>query len=65
MDHLEICMEIGEKAAKEYHIECSLAEMKKAWDDIKFDLKDYKNFTSIIRGFDEINAILDEHIVST
>jgi len=65
MDHLDLCMEIGEKASKEYTIECNLADMKKMWEDIKFDLKDYKNFTSIIKAFDDINAILDEHIVNT
>lgn len=35
------------------------------WDNINFDLADYKAGTSIIRGYDDIQAILDEHIVNT
>jgi len=65
MEHLDTCMDVGEKASKEYHIEKNLEAMKKEWDEIKFELKDYKNFTSIIRGFDDINGVLDEHIVNT
>lgn len=37
--------------------------MKKQWIDIKFELVMYKNLTYIIRGYDDINNVLDEHIV--
>jgi dynein heavy chain len=33
-EHFGICDEVGEKAAKEYHIEKSLAKMKKEWDGL-------------------------------
>lgn len=42
-----------------------LKEMWKIWEDINFDLTPYKSGTFIIRGYDDIQAILDEHIVNT
>lgn len=39
--------------------------MWKIWEGINFDLMDYKSNTSIIRGYDDIQAILDEHLVNT
>jgi len=46
-----------------------LDEMKDEWKEIKFDLKDYpdppKNISYVVRTYDEINAILDEHIQNT
>lgn len=65
MAHVEDCVEIGERAAKEYQIETMLADMMKQWEDINFDLASYKNITYIVRGYDEIGAALDEHIVNT
>lgn len=41
-----------------------LKDMWKIWDDINFDLAPYKT-SSIIRGYDEIQIILDEHLVNT
>lgn len=38
--------------------------MWKIWEDVNFDLTPYKN-TFIVRGYDDIQAILDEHIVNT
>lgn len=42
-----------------------LKEMWKIWENINFDLNPYKSNTFIIRGYDEIQATLDEHIVNT
>ena len=39
--------------------------MMKAWEDINFDVVSYKSITYIIRGYDDIGAVLDEHIVNT
>lgn len=39
--------------------------MLEQWEDINFDLKSYKNLTYIIGGYDELNNLLDEHIVTT
>lgn len=65
MAHVENCVEIGERAGKEFQIETMLASMKAAWDDIAFDCVPYKSITYIIRGYDDVGAVLDEHIVNT
>ena len=39
--------------------------MMRAWEDINFDCVPYKSITFIIRGYDDIGAVLDEHIVNT
>ena len=59
MDHVDACIEIGEKAAKEYNIETMLKEMWQIWEGINFDLVSYKNTTYIVRGYDDIQAMLD------
>lgn len=64
MTHSAFCCEIGERAAKEYQIETMLHSMTVIWQDINFDLIPFKN-TFVIKNYDEINQILDEHIVNT
>jgi dynein heavy chain len=62
----EECVDIGEKAGKEFAIENSLAMMKRAWDDQKLGLKPFKNTgSSTVYGFDDAIAILDEQTVLT
>jgi dynein heavy chain len=59
----EDIVEIGDRAGKEYNIETSLAKMKKDWEIIEFRLKPFKNSgTYTTLGFDEAQAILDEHM---
>ena len=41
-----------------------LSSMKTIWADINFDLAPFK-ITFVIKNYDEINQILDEHIVNT
>jgi dynein heavy chain len=57
-------VEVGERAAKEYQIETMLNEMEHKWEDINFQILPYKT-SFIIRGYDEIQIDLDEHIVNT
>ncbi len=60
------CSIIGEKAAKEYNIECQLAKMKTDWEAIEFNLIPFKQtgcFT--VTGFDDAMQVLDEHLVIT
>jgi dynein heavy chain, axonemal len=64
MTHSAFCCEIGERAAKEYQIETMLHSMTSIWQDINFELIPFKN-TFVIKNYDEINQILDEHIVNT
>jgi dynein heavy chain len=64
MDKVDKMVDIGETAGKEYQIEQMLESMITIWDGIKFQVQPYKN-TFIIRGYDEIQVVLDEHIVNT
>lgn len=62
----EICVDIGEKAGKEFNIESTLIKMKQDWESIDFKLIAFKNTgTFSVSGFDDAMAILDEHIVLT
>ena len=64
--HTDICVDIGERAGKEYNIETSLAKMKKDWETVEFHLISFKNTgTFSVTGFDDAMAMLDEHIVLT
>ena len=54
---------MGETAGKEYQIEVALNEMELAWSEIDLDLLPYKNTgTHVLKGYDELTAILDEQI---
>ncbi len=64
--HTEVCVDVGEKAGKEYNIETSMAKMKKDWENIEFRLIPFKHTgTFSVAGFDDAMAMLDEHIVLT
>ena len=59
-------VEIGEKASKQYQIECSLAKIKNDWEDICFVLKPFKKTnTYTIASFEEPIMLLDDHMVIT
>ena len=64
MKNVEDIVEIGERASKEFQIETMLTDMETKWQQINFQILAYKN-SHIIRGYDEIQIILDEHIVNT
>jgi dynein heavy chain len=53
MTFVNQCNEIGEKASKEYNIECMLNEMKGVWTELKFTTMSYKG-SHILKGLDEI-----------
>lgn len=62
----EICVDFGEKAGKEYQIECSLEKMQSDWKTVEFRLIPFKTTgTFSVVGFDDAMAMLDEHIVIT
>ena len=64
--HIPLCEEVGEKAAREYNIECMLKKMQEDWEGIAFLTPHFKNTpTFYIAGFDEAMNMLDEHIVTT
>ena len=59
-------VDVGDRAGKEYNIECSLAKMKAEWEDVFFNLKAFKmSGTSTVTGFDDAWGIVDEHSVLT
>ncbi|EGR27865.1 hypothetical protein IMG5_187090 [Ichthyophthirius multifiliis] len=64
MKQVEFCCEVGEKASKEFQIENMLKEMKGIWAQVNFQFKEYKT-SFIVRGYDEIQIILDDHIVNS
>ena len=39
--------------------------MKSKWEEVNFDLMPFKMISWIIKGSDDIQALLDEHIVNT
>ena len=58
--------DIGEKAQKQYQIECSLAKMKNDWEEVCFILKPFKKTnTYTISTFEEPNTLTDDHMVVT
>ena len=59
-------VDIGEKASKQYQIECSLAKMKNDWEEIFFNLKPFKKTSTFtVVSFEEPITILDDHMVIT
>lgn len=64
MKYVDAIVDIGDKAGKEYNIEAKLNEMQTKWEDINFNVLQYKT-SYIIKGYDDIIQVLDEDIVST
>ena len=62
-DRLEQVQKIGESAAKEYQIEQALDKMEKEWESMIIQIHPYRSTgTGVIKGVDDINAVLDEQI---
>ena len=57
-EHASVCIEIGEKANREFGIEKSLQNMYKEWDVIEFGLVKFKETGSfVINNFDFIGIL--------
>ena len=64
--NLDKLTEISELASKEHALEQALIKMKKDWESINFTLAPYKDTDVMtVLSFDEIQAILDDHLVKT
>jgi dynein heavy chain len=64
--HLEQLTEIGALASKEYALEQALKKMKSSWHTMNFNFVPYKDSKLfILSAFDDVQALLDDHIVKT
>ena len=63
---MDLIQKIGESAAKEYQIEQALVKMEKEWESFMLSIHPYRETgTGVLKGFDDINAVLDEQITMT
>ncbi|CAK9060586.1 unnamed protein product [Durusdinium trenchii] len=65
LEHIDILERISVKAQKEHGLKTALALMKKEWRPIEFGLVPHRSGTHMVKGIDEIQAVLDDHIVKT
>ncbi|XP_077979573.1 dynein axonemal heavy chain 3-like isoform X2 [Glandiceps talaboti] len=62
--HLDRLEEIGGAASKEYSLEKAMEKMKAEWADVNFEFIEYRDSgISILSAVDDIQMILDDHIV--
>lgn len=66
LDRIDDIVKVAEAAGKEFQIEQALRTMKVAWDAIDLQTIAYRETgTYVVKGVDEIQALLDEHVTMT
>jgi dynein heavy chain len=66
LDHIETVERISGEAQKQWSLKTALQSMKKEWKPMELTTISYKDTgTSIVKGVDDIQALLDDHIVKT
>lgn len=64
--HVKDIEDVCVAANKEYGLQTALAKMENEWKDMVFETKSYRNTgTRILCSIDEIQQLLDDHIVKT
>ena len=62
----ELITKVSEAAAKEFNIEQTLDNMLADWTGLELQIFPYRDTgTGVLKGVDEIQAILDEHVTMT
>jgi len=62
----EVIVKVCESAGKEYAIEAALDKMWREWEPMSFEIVPYRETgTFVLKGADEIQQQLDDHIVMT
>ena len=64
--HIDAIQEVSEMASKEYSLEKALHKMELEWRDVAFEFGKWRDTgTYKLRALDDIQMLLDDHIVKT
>ena len=64
LDQMDEVENVATVAAKEHNLDLALDAMMTEWGALQFELKEHKT-SFVLRGVDEIQALLDDHLVKT
>ena len=63
---VEAISKVGERAAKEFQIECALSKMEAEWAEVDLFIDPYRETgTYIVKAVDDLQSMLDEHVTMT
>eukprot|EP00960_Hanusia_phi_P026860 746504-Hanusia_phi.AAC.16 len=66
IEHEESLVKVSDSASKEFAIESALDKMMKEWSTMEFEIVPYRETgTYVLKGADDIQQVLDDHIVMT